>query len=298
MKRLIIVVGILAVATFIAYQFLFADRRSRFDVETAEEADYILNKATIKELNVLAQEASFNESINRVPVRHVSLSSNIPKPGRKLIRNGSMDFEVTDIVAAKQTIGKIVEELGGYLASENEETPLKGPQVYQVVRIPSAQLDAFLSKLTGLAKKIRLKELSSEDVTEEFIDLESRLVTKKELERNYREIMKKATKVEEMLEVERQLELVRGEIESIEGRVNYINSQVSFSTLKLLYFQEIAHVKEKESFSTQLAGSMAKGWSGVLLFIQFLATIWPLLILSAVTVWLYIRYKHKFIQST
>ena len=73
--------------------------------------------------------------------------------------------------------------------------------------------------------------IDSQDVTEEYIDITARLKTKKELEARYLELLKKANKVEEIVSIEKEIGNLRSDIESIEGRLRYINNAVAYSTL-------------------------------------------------------------------
>jgi hypothetical protein len=200
---------------------------------------------------------------------------------RKLIKTGGITFEVNDIEATKKSIISLVKNAGGYTSSENEKHGYDYPQFEQVVRIPSDKLDDFVLKITSLAKRIISKSISTKDVTEEFIDIETRLVTKKDLEKNYREILRKATTVKEMLEVERELEDVRGEIESMEGRLQYLKSQVAFSTLRLTYLQ-VTPVVDETGFGDKVAMSLGNGWFNVVEFTLEVLTAWPIITIGSI----------------
>ncbi|MEI9921506.1 MAG: DUF4349 domain-containing protein [Bacteroidota bacterium] len=282
MKRRVIIIGIIAIVCFIAYQFFFADHRSRLRVETDPVND-------LRELSVLTQEAHFNESVRS---RSVLLPEKPRTIERKVIKEAFIEFESGDVTATKRSLEALIKQFDGYISSNREDNYSGGPQYQSVVRIPSDKLDDFISKIDPLAKKMKSKNVSTQDITEEYIDLTERVVTKRELEKNYREILRKATKVSEMLEVEEQLEEVRGEIESMEGRIQYINSRVSYSTLTITYYQLIT-VNDEESFGTRIANSLASGWLSLLDFIVNILFAWPLLIVAPIIIWASLRWVRK-----
>jgi hypothetical protein len=277
MKRRVVVGGIIAIVCFVLYQFLFADHHSRLKVEKPEETAYI-------------------EAISqRPPDPSESASTQLKNSLQKIIKQGSVEFEVQDIVAAKKMINDLVKQFSAYTSSEKEDVYRGGPQYQTVVRVPADKLNDFVAKLDPIAKKMSSKNMSSKDVTDEYIDLSARLVTKRELEENYLEILHKATKVSEMLEVERELEDVRGQIESMQGRIEYINNQVSYSSLSITYYQLIVPVEEV-TFGSKVANSLASGWLSLLDFIVGILYAWPLLILAPIVIWLAVRLSRKRFQ--
>jgi hypothetical protein len=117
------------------------------------------------------------------------------------------------------------------------------------------------------------------DVTEEYVDVEARLKTKKDLEQRYQEIMKKATTVSEMLEIEKEMGTLRADIESIEGRLNVLKSQVSFSTLTVTIYELVT---APNFFGTRIGSGFVNGWNNLLDFFVFIVNLWPFFLLGAV----------------
>jgi len=157
-----------------------------------------------------------------------------------------------------------------------------------VVRLPSAVVDDFVLKIDSLATKIESKDISMTDVTEDFIDVESSLVTKKKLEARYQEILKQAKTVTEIMEIEVRIGTVHAEIESLEGRLNYLTNQTSFGTLTLVFHEPATSTPV--ALGHELVAAFRNGWSGTLQFLVLLATIWPVLIVAGITTFLYFRF--------
>ena len=100
-----------------------------------------------------------------------------------------------------------------------------------VIRVPASHFDAVITQIRGLSNNIPEAKTTGQDVTEEFIDLEAHIKTQKALEAQFLEIMKQAHKVEDALEVQRQIAGVRAEIEKLEGRKRFLENRASLSTI-------------------------------------------------------------------
>jgi len=195
---------------------------------------------------------------------------------RKLIRNGDLSFETSDVTKAKASIETICKELNAYISNESQNNFEERLQHNQVIRVPAEKFDVLLQKLEALAVKVESKNINTQDVTEEFIDVETRLKTKKELENRYHEILKQAKTVSDIVSIESQIASVRSEIESMEGRLTYLKNQVSFSTLHVSYYQIIG---TDFGFATKFVRALAQGWDNLLTFLIGLVNLWPFLLL-------------------
>lgn len=209
---------------------------------------------------------------------------------RKLIKTGSIEFEVDDVDKTKTSVASLVKEANGYISSDDQNNYAGSPRFSQVARIPSDKLDDFIVKIEALAKNVDAKNISTQDVTEEFIDVETRLTTKKELEARYREILKQAKTVKDILEVETQLNNVRGEIESMEGRLKYLTNQTAFSTLTITYYQTVSG---NYGFGYRFFSSFGNGWDNLLDFIIGLLNAWPFVIMIGALIWFLLRWRKR-----
>lgn len=211
-------------------------------------------------------------------------------PQRKLIKNGTLSFETNDIGKTAKEIEKLYHEYDGYVASENHFDLDGRLQQEQEIRIPSKHFDSFIQKLEQLGTKVENKHVNTQDVTEEFIDVEARLKTKKDLEVRYVELLKLAKTVEEMISIENQLGTVRAEIESMEGRLNFLQNQVAFSTVKISYY-ELTGVDF--GFASKFIHSLKNGWDNLLTFLIAVVNVWPFLMLIGLSAFVYTRHKTR-----
>lgn len=200
---------------------------------------------------------------------------------RKIIREGDLTFETSDIKKTKNIIIKVTRELDGYITKETSYDYPDRIQETLIIRVSSDRFDSLVTEISQNAKRIESKNISSRDVTEEYIDVEARVKTKKELEARYMELLRKASSVEEMLSIEREMGKLREEIESVEGRLKYLNDRVSFSSLTVSYYQKIS---SEFGFWSKLSQSLEYGWKGFLWFLIGFVSLWPFIVVIVIVI--------------
>jgi len=156
---------------------------------------------------------------------------------RKIIRNGDLIVETDSPADGQRAITAIAESHGGFVVTsefkrnDTKEQPTPNQTVTVVVRVPSAQFLATLEQIRGVGSRVIQERVTGQDVSEEYLDLEARIRSKKALEAQFLEIMKQARKVSDALEVQSQLADVRTEIERLEGRRRFLENQSALSTI-------------------------------------------------------------------
>lgn len=209
---------------------------------------------------------------------------------RKIIREGEVYFECRDVLETETFLKNEVKNAKGYISNESANSYGERTEKRLSIRIPTDQLDGLLEKIQAHAVKIENTNIRSEDITEQYIDVEARLKTKKELEIRYTELLKQAKNVQEILELERELANVRGEIESMQGRLNYLSDRVALSTLNVSFFVE---GERAFGFLTKAKDGLKNGWKNLQWFFIFILNLWPFfLIFGALLIWLLKRKKN------
>jgi hypothetical protein len=248
--------------------------------------------------------ANFEASSDTIAVDAMTFSemSLSPRPeaqfsiaDHQLIRTGSLDIAFEDVAKARVEIENICKLHRGYISSETQNNSDHSLQYNQVIRIPSGNFDSLIHKIETLNGTVVSKSIQTDDVTEEFIDKEARIKTKKELELRYYDILKKATKVTDMLSIEAQLNDVRSDIESMQGRVNFLKTQVAFSTLTLSLHQPIV---TQTGFTSKIISSVKTGWDVLLAIVIGIVSIWPIAIVGGVFLYYFISRRRKYAQVT
>ena len=152
---------------------------------------------------------------------------------RLIIRNARLDLVVPDTEAALDEINDLVGELGGYVVESNLYQYQEGLQAHVTLRIPAESLDAALERIRGLATEVRSESISGQDVTEEYVDLQSRLRHLEATEARLLEFLDEAEDTEAALDVYEQLRQVEAEIEQIKGRMQYLEQSAAMATVSL-----------------------------------------------------------------
>jgi len=207
---------------------------------------------------------------------------------RKITKTGDINFETKDIVKTKSAIQKQVKALKGYIESDEISTYDERKSNTLTIRIPSSSFDTLINNVAEQATKIDSREVRLSDVTEEHIDLDKRLKTKKELEARYIQLLQKATKVEEILKIEEQMGKLREDIESTEGRFRYLNGQVDYSTLIVTFYES----NPDYNFWNRIGNGFSNGWETLLTFVVMLANLWAVILLATGIIF-FIRYWRK-----
>ncbi len=233
--------------------------------------------------------------------------NSVPAPSeRKIIRNANLTLEANNTEDAGRKIAKIAEQKGGFVvtsdtqARSDQSGAANGSTVNLVVRVPAAQFDAAVEEIRQNASRVVQEKVSGQDVTEEFIDLEAHLKTKKALEAQFLEIMKTARTVSDALEVQTQLAEVRGEIEKLEGRHKFLESQTSLSTISITLNPPAVFAASSNGFFYRLGRAFSNGIDAALKVVLFLITailaLLPVMIVVGVPIWLIFRYLRRKIQ--
>ena len=221
---------------------------------------------------------------------------------RKIIRNASLTMEVNSTSDIQHKITSIAESHFGFVVTseakqrEDADPAKRTLDIKLVVRVPSERFGAALDQIRGLAITLREENVTGQDVTEEFIDLEARLKTQRALELQFLEIMKQARKVEDALEVQRQIADVRTDIEKLEGRKRFLENRASLSTIvvNLEAPKAIVPITTTTGFGRSLREALVEGvdfGSAILLFlIRFVIVMIPVTLFLLLPVGLFVRY--------
>ena len=152
---------------------------------------------------------------------------------RKIVRTGSITMEVDDIGKSQAAIAEIAVQYQGYVVSSNMNADKDQPRGFISFRVPVDKFDSALARLRELAIKVNYENTNSQDVTEQYTDLKAQLSNYEATEAQYLELLKKADNVKDMLEVQRELSNVRGSIERVKGRIQYLDRTSDTSLIEV-----------------------------------------------------------------
>lgn len=154
-----------------------------------------------------------------------------------IIRTVNMTMMVDDTDRTLAELRGIVANAKGYVSDSNRYLVGEQPWASITLRVPAGALDGVLDQVRGLAIRVENESSNAQDVTEEYTDLQARLrnleATEKELQALLTEVRENRGKADEILAVHTRMMEVRGQIEQIKGRAQYLQRMVAMATLHL-----------------------------------------------------------------
>jgi hypothetical protein len=213
----------------------------------------------------------------------------------KIIKKATLKFETPDLAKTFSTIQNAAKRYGAVIANDASGKDFGSSFRNLLIRVPNAHFDHFINDIGKGVTHFDVKQISQEDVTEEYIDVESRMKSKKKLEERYIQLLNKANKVSEMMEIEEKLAEIREEIEAKEGQLKYLQNRISLSTISIeMYTLNPSESGATASYGGKIWNSMKEGFNGLSNFVLSIIGIWPfILIFVGVYLWARKRFLKK-----
>ena len=223
-----------------------------------------------------------------------------------IARAVSLTIRVKDVEVSRSSLDSILARHHGYPAQLNVSSPENGPRGFQAsLRIPAPELLSAVGEIKGLGR-LENESQSGEDVTRQHADLGARLKTARATEERFRAILEQRTgKISDVLEVERSIAGVRGEIEAMEAEQKTLEHRVDFASVEIQLSEEYkAQLSSPDSASTRIYNAFVAGYRnaretvlGFLLFFEEYGpslVIWLLVLASPVfLIWRLYRRLHS-----
>lgn len=208
---------------------------------------------------------------------------------KKIIKDGEIFIRTKDIFETKKNVDETVKKFNAYYDNEDYVNNDNEIKYSLTIRIPANNFELFIASIENGKNEITSKNITARDVTDEFIDLETRLTNKKEYLKRYKELLAKASTIKDILAIQENIRTLQEEIESSEGRLKYITDQVDYSSLSLTLTKIKVHKNkpsQTETFSEKIKDSLTSGWTSIVEFFLWIIAIWPLIIVIAVSTFL------------
>lgn len=161
-----------------------------------------------------------------------------PAQERLVIENVDLAIVVKDPKARMKQISDLAKEFGGFVVSSNLSQSYTAvgkevPDATIVIRVPAERLDEALAKIKEGAVDIDYENRAGQDVTNQYVDLQSQLTAKEAAEKKLLEIMDKAVKAEDVLAIYLQVQNVQTEIEQLKGQIKYLEESAALSAISI-----------------------------------------------------------------
>ena len=201
---------------------------------------------------------------------------------KKIIKDGDITIQTNDIAASKKGIDNLVKSLNAYYYLEDLDKGNYKISYKLIIRVPAENFEKLVSSVEQGKDEIKNKSIRVRDVTEEYMDITTRLSSKKEYLKQYTVLLSRAAKITDILEIQEKIRKLHEEIESAEGRLRYLNDQVTFSTLNVSLEKEIEYVykpQPKNRFIERVKSGLSTGWDIIVEIVLFLINIWSVLLI-------------------
>lgn len=220
------------------------------------------------------------------PVTKKPEANSVPFNSPMVVRTAGLTLITREFDKARTTMEETLKRHGGYVGQLNVSAPGEGGRTLNAtLRIPAGQLDATLTELKKLGR-VAGESQSGEEVTQQYVDLEARLANARNSEQRLTDILRNRTgKLSDVLEVETEIERVRGEIEQMEAERKNLAKQVDFATLNTILTEEYESKLQAVPVSTftRIRNAAVDGYSAVteslVSVVLFLFSYGPVLVL-------------------
>lgn len=213
--------------------------------------------------------------------------SNVPLD-LKIIKSATARYKVKNVKKATYDIKMLARKHKAYISDLRFENDLYKKENRFTIKVPKNQFDVLMDSVHTVVDFVEYENISTKDVTEEYMDLETRLKTKIEVKVRFENILRKNAKtVEDILKTEDKLRVIQEEIESAQGRLKYLTNKVAFSTIQIDLYESVDYVEKPASYSKTFLDKakqgISNGWAFIEGFIIVLINIWPLLIIGTIS---------------
>lgn len=226
----------------------------------------------------------------------ISSGQKVEPVNKKIIKEGDISFETTNVANTRERILTSLKQLGGY--AENDSEMLNGDanrkEYVLAIRIPAANFDTFLNSVSGTAVKIDQKNIRIKDVTTEFIDTKARLNNKLELEKRYVNLLSRAGKMRDLLDIEEKLTEIRSDIESTQSQLNYMSKQVAYSSLNITFYTtQPTQVNAGNGFGYKLKMALSNGFDILQSLFFGVIAAWPFILVGSIALFIFKQWRKQ-----
>ncbi|WP_267405436.1 MULTISPECIES: DUF4349 domain-containing protein [unclassified Chryseobacterium] len=229
-------------------------------------------------------------SVNKNP--YLNTNDTISK---KIIKNGEMTIQVGDTKKAQNQVNEIVKKNNAYIQKEEFRNTDTDENLNLIIRVPHKNFDALINSFSDGMGSVLSKNISSNDVTEEYTDVSIKLANKKIYLEKYRDMLKSAATTKDMLEIQENIRELEDEIDVSEGRLRFIDDRVNYSTLNLTLYKEKVRssMTSKIGFGSRFGDSFTEGWNSFIAFFLGLTSLWPFFLLIPVVIFLWRKWRNR-----
>ena len=257
-------------------------------VDAPEAATYSLDAGATDRMNVGTDVLSENDAA-AAEDRQASTSP-------KIIYTANLTLESKDYDTARAALDAALNDAGGYLESSSEYSDVGSSRsVNLTFRVPEENYQSFLDAVAQ-AGNVTYKSQQADDVTTQYMDVETRLANLEAQRTRLQELQAQADNLSDLLQIETSLTDVQSQIESWQSQLDWYSNQVSCCTVYITLNEVETLTPTSTSFGAKLLAALRNGWTGFVSGAQaaavFLVGAWPAILIGAVCGVIYYRVRH------
>lgn len=215
----------------------------------------------------------------------------------KIIKSANARYKVKNVKIATYKIKEIAKGLNAYISDMRFENDSYRKENRFTIKIPQIYFDTMMDSVNKLVEFVDYENVSSEDVTEKYVDLQTRLKTKLEVKERYETILRASAKtVEDILAAEDRIRIIQEEIEAAQGKLKYLTNKVAYSTIQIDLYETVAYIEEPIAYHKTFWSKSKNGFSFGLDLIESvfvgLIYLWPLVILGII-IFMFVRKRRE-----
>ncbi|MDO5968690.1 DUF4349 domain-containing protein [Flavivirga aquimarina] len=273
--------------SLILFSFLACNNSSNY------KEDIMVADVDINEDFESVKEDDYNFALNQ------DASTNSLPENLKIIKSAKAKYKVKNVKKATDQIKKLAQKHNAYISDLRFKSNLYNKENRFTIKVPKQYFESIMDSVSSLVEFIDYENITTQDVTEEYIDIQTRLKTKLEVKARYESILRKNAKtVEDILATEDKLRIIQEEIEAAQGRLKYLTNKVSYSTIQIDLYETVEYKEEpntyNKTFWSKFKEGISFGWDFIESLVIGIIHIWPVIIIGLLTfIFIKKRLKHK-----
>ncbi len=237
-------------------------------------------------LDTMALESSADNGVSAFSADDAAAAArSTDSASAKIIYTANLSLESKDYDAARAALDAALSAAGGYMESSSEYSAADDSRsVSLTFRVPQQNYESFLAAVAE-AGNVTYKSQQADDVTAQYMDVETRLANLKNQRARLQQLQQQADNLSDLLEIESSLTDVQSQIESWQSQMDWYNDQVEECTVYVNLSEVSTYSPPSESFGSRIASAFADGWQNFVRGLQQLAVTlagaWPVVVIAA-----------------
>ncbi|MEU1842074.1 DUF4349 domain-containing protein [Micromonospora sediminicola] len=219
---------------------------------------------------------------------------------RSIIYTGTMQVRVDDVDTAAREAITAVTAAGGFVGGDRRSSESADARAVLTLRVPADRFAGVIDQLAGFGRQER-REIRTEDVTEQVVDLDARIATQRARVESARKLLAQASSVDQLVALENEVGTRQADLAALEARKRRLADLTALSTITVTFLGRDASTAEEEAdlgFLTGLGGGWTVFLTSVRVLLTVLGAVLPFAVVIGVPLWLLLRWRRRRARRT